>query len=358
MNASNLLGLAAITYLISMVVYIVFAVSRKNSVGVAASVLCVLGLFLHTSGFILRWKQFADAYDLGFFQSIPITNMYESLIFFVWCIILANLYVEYRFRTRALGVLVTMLAGMAIAFIDVSGVAKDIQPILPALKSNWLLAHASLSFIAYAAFAVSFVAAVLHLAISAEKRTSALYFFWTGTLAVFIFTMLGMMTDIAAKVAAGNREDMSKPFSSLFSRMDGSDVFVIIVCFAAVYALLWLAGLKIRGLILRLGLTDELLEELTYSAVAVGFPVFTIGGLIFGAIWADQAWGHYWSWDPKETWSLITWLIYAVYIHGRYMKGWRGNRVTVIAVLGFLCTMFTYIGVNLLVSGLHSYGSM
>jgi cytochrome c-type biogenesis protein CcsB len=99
-----------------------------------------------------------------------------------------------------------------------------------------------------------------------------------------------------------------------------------------------------------------MLDDLTYKSIAIGFPIFTLGGLIFGAIWADQAWGKYWSWDPKETWSLITWFVYAFYVHARFMRGWRGSKIAIVAVIGFVSTVFTYLGVNLLLSGLHSYG--
>jgi cytochrome c-type biogenesis protein CcsB len=92
------------------------------------------------------------------------------------------------------------------------------------------------------------------------------------------------------------------------------------------------------------------------SGASSGFPIFTLGGLIFGAIWADQAWGVYWSWDPKETWSLITWLVYAFYLHARLLRGWRGHKTAVVSIIGFIAVIFTYLGVNLLLSGLHSYG--
>jgi cytochrome c-type biogenesis protein CcsB len=97
------------------------------------------------------------------------------------------------------------------------------------------------------------------------------------------------------------------------------------------------------------------LDEVSYRAIAVGFPLFTLGGLVFGMIWAYRAWGSYWSWDPKEVWSLITWLVFALYLHTRVVMGWKGRRSALIAVLGFLAALFTYFGVNYLLSGLHSY---
>ena len=99
------------------------------------------------------------------------------------------------------------------------------------------------------------------------------------------------------------------------------------------------------------------LDDVTYRMIAIGWPLLT-GGIITGAVWANSAWGTYWSWDPKETWSLITWFVYAIYLHARYVRGWKGSQMAVISAVGFLAVIFTYLGVNLVLSGLHSYGGM
>jgi len=96
-------------------------------------------------------------------------------------------------------------------------------------------------------------------------------------------------------------------------------------------------------------------DSVSYRCVAVGFPLFTLGGLVFGMVWAYKAWGTYWSWDPKEVWSLITWFVFALYLHTRIVMGWKGKRSAVIAIIGFLAALFTYFGVNYLLAGLHSY---
>jgi cytochrome c-type biogenesis protein CcsB len=100
---------------------------------------------------------------------------------------------------------------------------------------------------------------------------------------------------------------------------------------------------------------QEKYDLIAYRAVAAGFPLFTLGALVFGMIWASRAWGRYWSWDPKEVWSLITWLFYALYLHTRLVMGWKGKRSALIAIIGFLAALFTFFGVNYLLSGLHSY---
>ena len=98
------------------------------------------------------------------------------------------------------------------------------------------------------------------------------------------------------------------------------------------------------------------MDRLVATAIGIGYPVFTAGALIFGAIWAQTAWGAWWSWDPKETWALITWLIYTAYLHTRLVKSLRGRASAVLAIVGFVATVFTFFGVNFLLSGLHSYG--
>jgi len=97
-------------------------------------------------------------------------------------------------------------------------------------------------------------------------------------------------------------------------------------------------------------------DRIAYTSIALGFPIFTAGALIFGAIWAEQAWGVWWSWDPKETWALITWLVYSLYLHLRFIMKRNDRFASIVAIVGFLCTVFTFFGVNFLLSGLHSYG--
>ncbi|MBN2408198.1 MAG: c-type cytochrome biogenesis protein CcsB [Candidatus Aminicenantes bacterium] len=110
-----------------------------------------------------------------------------------------------------------------------------------------------------------------------------------------------------------------------------------------------------KGIAQKTGLTAERLDSISYRTIAIGFPLFTLGGLVFGMVWAYKAWGSYWSWDPKEVWSLITWFVFALYLHTRIVMGWKGRRSAAVAIIGFLAALFTYFGVNYLLAGLHSY---
>ncbi len=173
-------------YVIAMIVYITYLAFKKKQVGILATTVTIIGFASQTLALILRWKETADLSGMGFLRSVPLTNLYESLIFFVWCLILGYLIIEFKFKNRSFGAFITPVAALVLAFIDLSGVSKEIQPLVPALKSNWLLAHVTMSFISYAAFAVSFSTGIMYLIVTTEKRNEIAYLFWTLTLGIFV----------------------------------------------------------------------------------------------------------------------------------------------------------------------------
>jgi len=179
-------------------------------------------------------------------------------------------------------------------------------------------------------------------------------------LGIFVLVLAAMGLDFMTfKLAVKSQQELIKSYlfkASFRSNSPGVAMFSFAVA-AAVIFLIWRFGDVLKKIIKSFNITAETLDDITYKLIAIGFPIFTLGGLIFGAIWADQAWGKYWTWDPKETWSLITWFFYAFFLHSRLMRGWKGKKVAIVAVLGFIAVIFTYLGVNLLLSGLHSYGA-
>ncbi len=266
-------GLAAALYLFSLVF-------QKETPGKLATWVTLVACVGNATGLILRWY---ESYQLGSgYGHAPLSNIYESLTFFALAIGIIYLVIERRYRTRVLGVFASLLAFFALAFASF-GTSDQIQPLIPALKSNWLIAHVITCFIAYSAFGLAFGISIMYLFQSGRKPV---------------------------------------PGSGILSRLPDS----------------------------------SLLDELTHQLIMFGFLFMTIG-IISGAVWANSAWGRYWGWDPKETWSFITWLIYAAVLHFRMMRGWRGKRIAVLSIIGFAAVLFTYFGVNLL-PGLHSYGAM
>lgn len=361
MDSSQFFGISSIAYILAMVAYIAYLVLKNSTIGIIATTITSVGFISQTIAFFMRGKEFYDIGQMGIMRAIPLTNLYESLIFFVWCLILGYLIIEWKYKNRSFGAFITPIAGMALAFIDISGMDKNIHPLIPALQSNWLLAHVTLSFIAYATFAISFATAIMYLAVTTDNKKSGAYIFWTITLGIFFSILIAMGIDfLTFKIAAKTPEAFIKSylFKATFRSSSGAVILFSYAIAIAFVFLVWRYGHVIKKLIESFSISHDLLDDLTYKSIAIGFPVFTLGGLIFGAIWADQAWGRYWSWDPKETWSLITWFVYAFYLHARFLRGWRGHKIAIVAVIGFISTIFTYLGVNLLLSGLHSYGGM
>ena len=360
MDSSFLFGISTMAYILAMITYITYLAFRKTQIGITATTITIIGFVSQTMAILLRWKEFSDVSGMGILRSAPLTNLYESLIFFVWCLILGYLVIEFKYKTRSFGAFVTPVAGLALAFIDLSGMSKDIHPLMPALQSNWLLAHVTMSFISYAAFALSFSTGLMYLIVKTDKRSEGAYLFWSITLGLFIALMLTMGIDFLTFKVAVKPEEFIKSYLFRASFLNSSNSVQIMswISMAAIIFIIWRYGSILKKVLEKFTISAESLDEITYKSIAVGFPIFTIGGLIFGAVWADQAWGTYWSWDPKETWSLITWFFYAFYLHSRMIRGWRGKKVAIVAVIGFMAVIFTYLGVNLLLSGLHSYGEI
>jgi cytochrome c-type biogenesis protein CcsB len=190
-----------------------------------------------------------------------------------------------------------------------------------------------------------------------ESRKEKSYIFWSIIVGVFLLILICMGIDYLSLSTAERGEFIQSYFlKSTFRSESGSVIAVTWVASMVFVFAIWRFGLGLKKILANLSITPNMLDDITYKSIAIGFPLFTIGGLLMGAIWANSAWGKYWSWDPKETWSLITWLVYALYLHARFIAGWRGKRVAILAVIGFVAVIFTYLGVNLVLSGLHSYG--
>jgi cytochrome c-type biogenesis protein CcsB len=369
MNSSTLFGISTVTYILAMMLYITYIAFRNSPLGMTATAVTVTGFAAQTAAILIRWSEAysqwvifspESTFIISILRSAPLKNLYESLVFFVWCLMLGYLIIEFIYKNRSFGAFATPVAGVALAFINLSGISSEIEPLMPALQSNWLLVHVMMSFIAYATFALSFSTGLMYLILKTEKRNEPSYIFWTTTLGIFISIMLFMGIDFFTFKVMVRPDQFIKSYLFKTSLLNQSLSIKLISWFivSAIIAMVWWSGLLLKRIIEKFSIPADILDEITYKSIAIGFPIFTLGGLIFGAIWANQAWGTYWSWDPKETWSLITWFVYAFYLHSRTIRGWRGKKVAIVAVVGFGVVMFTYLGVNLLLSGLHSYGEM
>lgn len=273
---AQLLGIVMLVYFSAALLFLIAGVFQLPPLDRLARGGLVLGWGGHSGALLWRWL---ESYQLGIGHA-PLSNFYESLIFFSWSLI-CIVCLGFWQQTRAyLGALVATLACILLAYASLGGLESRITPLIPALQSNWLVIHVITCFLSYAAFALGFGAALLYLV-----RTR--------------------------KLNPASFETQGIP-------------------------------------------TAPELDRLIYRTITVGFFLLTLG-IITGAVWAESAWGSYWSWDPKETWSLITWLIYAALLHARLVRGWHGKRIAMLAVLGFLAVLFTYLGVSFLLPGLHAY---
>jgi cytochrome c-type biogenesis protein CcsB len=292
-----------------------------GTAGMAIANLCIAGLLG------ARWL------EAGYF---PLSNMYESLFFLCWGITTFHLIAERLGQSRLVGVVTAPVATGITAFATLT-LPKEMQvsePLVPALKSNWLMMHVSVMMMSYSALMVGALLAIAFLVITRgqpiELKGSSVGTggFRLQTKGTNIQNTELPPTNLAFSNAGdGNTAVLNRPNRSVID-----------------------TSLTLQRLTLA-----ETLDNLSYRVIGLGFPLLTIG-IISGAVWANEAWGAPWSWDPKETWALITWLVFAAYLHARITRGWQGRRPAYLAAVGFVVVWICYLGVNLLGKGLHSYG--
>jgi len=285
-------------------------------------------------GTMVRWyESYLIGPDIG---HIPVSNLYEVFVLFCWLTAIFYLYFEQHYGTRALGAFVMLVVSAAVGFLlwyTVVREAHEIQPLVPALKSWWMKLHVPANFIGYGTFALAAMVAFAYLIKqqAAETRWWKLAPLW----------MLGVVLCFEPVVFRKTVEGGGSYWAVYFG-----------IAAMIVAGILW----GRRRIAERLP-AFEVLDDVMYKSIAVGFAFFTIA-TVLGALWAAEAWGGYWSWDPKETWALIVWLNYAAWLHMRLMKGLRGTVSAWWALVGLAVTTFAFLGVNMFLSGLHSYGTL
>jgi cytochrome c-type biogenesis protein CcsB len=331
-NSVTLFNAGMVAFFLAFLFYTIHTFSKSSWSGKLGTYLAWFGVIVQGAAFIVRGVEKAKVNMVSdwtaFYKYAPFTNMYESLMLFGWTAILLYLLFEWKYRNKAFGMFVIPLALMGELSTQILGFNPEAQPLVPALQSNWLLFHVVTTFIGYAAAAVSAGIAYAYFAKRDDTTGKDWMVIFITTWFIFFFI-----------IYSAYRENV-------FLFLGVSSVVAATFCG-------FLFILKRYG-ITRIFPSIETMEQIMYQSVAVGFVFLTIG-IILGAVWAKYAWGGYWSWDPKETWSLITWLVYAAYLHARYIKGLSGKPLAYFTIIGFLSVIFTYYGVNLIIPGLHSY---
>ena len=296
-----------------------------------------MAVFAALAGTMVRWYESHQiGADIG---HIPVSNLYEVFVLFAWLTTLFYLYYEQHYKVRTLGPFVLLIVSAAVGFLlwyTLARQAQEIQPLVPALQSWWMKLHVPANFIGYGTFALSAMVALAYLLKTATPKA-----LWTGLVAVpAVFVGLPLVGFSAFGHLADNAGAVLKSVEMLGGTL-------------AFFALAILGRARINDRTPSLAVADDLM----YKAIAVGFAFFTIA-TILGAFWAAEAWGGYWSWDPKETWALIVWLNYAAWLHMRLVKGLRGGVAAWWALTGLVVVTFAFLGVNMFLSGLHSYGTL
>ena len=328
MYSSIFINLTFAGYFLASIVYSISLFVNKRQVYISAVTLYILGFVFNTAAIIGRWSEGTRP---------PFSNMYESLLLLAWAIALVYLGINLIYRIKSLGVFAAFASLVSLGYTSL--LDSSIEPLMPALQSNWLTIHVVALFISYAAFTVSYVAAVAYLI----KRKGI-----DMGLAIYSICLAVVGPTLIFALARGG----------LLGRFTQSTGWIILLGFInlAISLVLWAPlYFVIKATKIEKHMPEEsLLDSVVYKSIAFGFPFFVFG-TIAGAVWANKAWGRYWGWDPKETWSFITLLVYAIYLHLRYLKGWKGRSANLFSIVGFLVVIITFIGVNYIISGLHSY---
>jgi cytochrome c-type biogenesis protein CcsB len=289
-------------------------------------------VFAGVTGMLVRWREsHLLGADVG---HIPVSNLYEVFVLFALITALFYLYYERKYSTRALGGFVLLIITSAVMFLlwySFTRAAGEVQPLVPALKSWWMKLHVPANFIGYGTFSLAGMVGFAYL-IKQHGQTSS----WR-----FLAPLFGLGVLLCAQPLAFRTDDLS----TLWMTYLGASVVIV--------GAILLGRRSIAAALPPLVVLDDIM----YRAIAIGFAFFTVA-TVLGALWAADAWGAYWQWDPKETWALIVWLNYAAWLHMRLLKGLRGTVAAYWALLGVLITGFAFLGVNMFLSGLHSYGQL
>ncbi len=327
----------SVLFFMSTAFYWIGVLSKAQSAAFSGlgSKLAWAGVTMALIGTMVRWHEsHLLGPDIG---HIPVSNLYEVFVLFCWLTTTFYLYFEEQYKTKALGAFVMLVISAAVGFLLwyalVRG-AHEIQPLVPALKSWWMKLHVPANFIGYGTFALAAMVAFAYLIKQQATETK-----WYKLAPLWLLGVVLCFEPIVF------RKSPTGGMSNFWAVYFGISALII-------------GGILLGRKRIAAQLPSfEILDDVMYKSIAVGFAFFTIA-TVLGALWAAEAWGGYWSWDPKETWALIVWLNYAAWLHMRLMKGLRGTIAAWWALVGLAVTTFAFIGVNMFLSGLHSYGTL
>lgn len=389
--SSNLLYTAFILYLVAVLVFggairqkkgIQYSKSGLNAWSKVGITITIIGFAAQLGYFITRWIAAGHA---------PVSNLFEFTTFFGMALVGAFIVIFFIYKTPVLGLFTLPVALLVIAYASMF--SRDISPLIPSLQSDWLHIHVTTAALGQAILAISFAAALIYLVKAIDqtrnsKKTAwleVIMFALISTIGFIIVTSTFSLMDYKADFNWVDKNDKPAEVEYVMPALIGPNegelltagkfeplvevpgiinakklntVVWSVSTGLVLYLFIRLIFRKRIGALLKpltKNINLDLVDEISYRSVLIGFPVFTLGALIFAMIWAQIAWTRFWGWDPKEVWALITWLFYAAFLHLRLAKGWHGEKSAWLAVIGFAIMMFNLIFVNLVIAGLHSY---
>ncbi|AUD14032.1 MULTISPECIES: c-type cytochrome biogenesis protein CcsB [unclassified Planococcus (in: firmicutes)] len=387
--SSNLLYVAFIAYLIATFVFGGAVKGNKEGTyrseqrwGKVAITITVIGFVAQLGYFITRWMVTGHA---------PISNMFEFTTAFGMTLVGGFIIIYALYKTAVLGMIVLPIALLIIAYASMF--PSEVSPLIPALQTNWLAIHVITVVIAEGILAISAAAGLIYLLKVVDQKKKSKQRFWLEAIMYSLVLVLGFvvtstfftLTNYEADFAYVNKDgqpsEITYNMPAIFgmnefeSMTDGAftplvemppivhagkltTVFWSVMVGTVLYALIRLIFRKRISEMLQpftKNVNLQLMDEINYRSIIIGFPIFSLGALIFAMIWAQIAWSRFWGWDPKEVWALVTFLFYAAYLHLRLGRGWAGEKSAWLAVIGFVIIMFNLVAVNLIIAGLHSY---
>lgn len=388
--SGNLLFVAFIAYLVATLLF-GGSIKQSNATGKntdkwgkVAIVVTIIGLLSQLGYFITRWVYSGHA---------PVSNMFEFTTAFGMFIVGAFVLIYFIYRVTALGLVALPVALLIIAYASMF--PSEVSPLVPSLQSYWLTIHVITAALGQSILAISAVAGLIYLLKVVDLKKPSKQRFWLEAVMFFLVVVVGFV--VATSVfnmmdydstytyldKEGNERQIAYNMPPLFGMNEYkaveehgmsplvempalinakklTTVIWSLLVGSIIYLLIRLIARRrisaiFQPFVKRVNL--QLVDEIGYRSVIIGFPVFTLGALIFAMIWAQLAWSRFWGWDPKEVWALITWLFYAAFLHLRLSKGWEGEKSAWLALIGFGIILFNLIAVNLILAGLHSYAS-
>ncbi|OIJ15904.1 c-type cytochrome biogenesis protein CcsB [Anaerobacillus arseniciselenatis] len=389
--SSNLLLIAFFLYLAATIFFAVSVTGKKfkNKAGEEKNIAGLLGysssiiaLLFALGYFVTRWIVAGHA---------PVSNLFEYTTFLGIMMSLAFVILYPIYKTNVLGLFTMPIVMLIIAYASMF--PREVSPLIPALQSIWLKIHVITTALGQGILAIGFAGGLIYLLRvidfkKNDKQVKAIEFVMYSMISIVGYILIssifsglnyeapfayvdekGMEAEVVYHLpplvgpneAVPLTDEQMTPFFNVHPNIKSADLNTVIWSLFTGLVLYYLVRLitkrKIGELLQPLlkGVSPQAADEISYRAIAIGFPIFTLGGLIFAMIWAQIAWTRFWAWDPKEVWALITFLFYAAYLHLRLSRGWHGEKSAWLCVIGFAIIMFNLIFVNLVIAGLHSY---